>query len=227
MQPRRMLLQLPKQPMFINFMKKTILAIVGIFIALAFCACGPTQTAHRHHHHQTKSLAVRHLPDGRYAYQDDSGIWWFYMYHMMTTSSTPSVYTRNNVAYNYYTSVTPPPALPANGAWVPEKEIITEPHQVEQLEFQLNDPRTPIVEEQVEVTEQGQIETPESEQMEFNFDNSPDNPSDSPETSPDTPSSNDSSSTPDSSPSDSGSSDSGSSDTGSSGGESSPGGETI
>lgn len=53
-------------------MKKLFAAL--LIAALPLTACNPTKTTARH----TEKQTVYHLPDGRYAYQDD-GIWYYMM----------------------------------------------------------------------------------------------------------------------------------------------------
>jgi hypothetical protein len=53
----------------------TGLALVTL---ISISACQKVER--RHHNLQRQSVAVRHWSDGRYAYQDDSGVWWWYVY---------------------------------------------------------------------------------------------------------------------------------------------------
>ncbi len=93
-------------------MKRLASIILALLFAFSICGCDAprTRSVRRRapqHHSVQKQVNVTHLPDGRYVYRDDSGMFWFYMY-MLNSSSSPS----------YYTSSGSMSSLPRGGAWV-------------------------------------------------------------------------------------------------------------
>ncbi len=108
-------------------------------IALAGCS----QHRHARRTHATKTVAVHHLPDGRYAYHDDSGNLWLYMY--LNSSTHTETFYRS-------TSTT---SLPRGGGWVSSSSSKVSPAERESAEKEIDEPETEVVEQSVEVDAAG------------------------------------------------------------------------
>ncbi len=119
---------------------KPLLLILSLVLALTGCS----ERRHARRTHATKTVAVHHLPDGRYAYQDDNGTFWFYMY--MSQSSHTETYYVSSAAN----------ALPRGGGWVSANSPSVTPAAVQSAEKAFNEPETEVVQESVEVNPAGE-----------------------------------------------------------------------
>ncbi len=66
-----------------------LMAVVAFICLIALSLAGCEAPAPRQHV-QRSVETVYHLDDGRYAYEDDAGIWWFYLMTANQTSTTPT-----------------------------------------------------------------------------------------------------------------------------------------
>lgn len=148
-----------------------LLTLVLFCLALLSAGCSRT---HHHHKYHIQTLNVMHLKDGRYAYYDNDGMFWFYMY-MLNTNNSSSVYVNGSHSYNYYSDTAPTQPL-SGGTWVSTEQLKTSPIQEEQLEMALNDPKTEMIPEPVQFDEGGNPANAQDiteEQMELNFSETP------------------------------------------------------
>ncbi len=118
---------------------KPLLILLSL-IALAGCS----ERRHARRTHATKTVAVHHLPDGRYAYQDDGGNLWLYMYLNSSTHTE-----------TYYRSISTT-SLPRGGGWVSSSSAKVSPEERESAEKEINEPETEVIEQSVEVDPTGE-----------------------------------------------------------------------
>lgn len=163
-------------------MKKLYTILVLLIASAILVGCVREERHVRNSHHRAKHVkqvrntkkkaeTVYILPDGRCAFYDD-GFWYYYM---MSSNTSGYSYYYNSTS-STTTSTSTSTSLPTGGVWMSSQSVpagVTAPTSTagQQMEFDLGQVQStaPKVEVQVPVNENNQVESPNEQQMEFNF----------------------------------------------------------